>query len=86
MTKPAPLSLFTNETLVHRHGSRIAIACEGSAGFTQTGAIAIAIDKMAVATAPADFEFARTGQGGPGRWVMVADATAAGGRAMSRWV
>ena len=48
-----------------------AIACEGSAGLTQTGAIAIAIDKMAVATAPADFEFARTGQGGPGRWVMV---------------
>ena len=61
-----------------------AIACEGSAGFTQTGAIAIAIDKMAVATAPADFEFARTGQGGPGRWVMVADATAAGGRAIEQ--
>ena len=61
-----------------------AIACEGSAGFTQTGAIVIAIDKMAVGTAPADFEFARTGQGGPGRWVMVADATAAGGRAIEQ--
>ena len=61
-----------------------AIACEGSAGFTQTGAIAIAIDKMAVATAPADCEVARTGQGGPGRWVMVADATAAGGRAIEQ--
>ena len=61
-----------------------AIACQGSAGFTQTGAIAIAIDKMAVGTAPADFEFARTGQGGPGRWVMVADATAAGGRAIEQ--
>ena len=61
-----------------------AIACAGSAGFTQTGAIVIAIEKMAVGTAPADFEFARTGQGGPGRWVMVADATAAGGRAIEQ--
>jgi hypothetical protein len=61
-----------------------AIACEGSAGFTQTGALVIAIDKMAVGTAPADFEFARTGQGVPARWVMVADATAAGGRAIEQ--
>jgi glycosyl hydrolase family 59 (putative galactocerebrosidase) len=61
-----------------------AIACQGSAGFTQTGAIVIAIEKMAVGTAPADFEFARTGQGGPGRWVTVADATAAGGRAIEQ--
>ena len=61
-----------------------ALACEGSAAFTQIGAIMIAIDKMAVGTAPADFEFARTGQGEPGRWVIVADATAAGGRAIEQ--
>jgi hypothetical protein len=48
--------------------------CPGSPGLSQTGAIMIAIDKMTVGAAPARFEFARTGQGGPGRWVVVADA------------
>ena len=36
------------------------IACADTAGLTQTGAIMIAIDKMTVGAAPADFEFART--------------------------
>jgi hypothetical protein len=44
----------------------------------------IAIDKMTVGTAPADFEFARTGQGGPARWAVVADASASGGRAIEQ--
>jgi hypothetical protein len=61
-----------------------AIACAGSAGFAQTGAIMIAIDKMTVGAAPADFEFARTGQGGPGRWAVAADASASGGRAIEQ--
>src|ERR1035437_6987073 len=43
-----------------------AVACAGSVGYTQTGAIMIAIDKMTPGASPADFEFARTGQGGPG--------------------
>lgn len=50
------------------------ISCVGSAGLAQTGAIMIAIDKMTVGAAPTDFEFARTGQGGSGRWAVVADA------------
>jgi hypothetical protein len=33
----------------------------------------IAIETMEVGTAPADFDFARTGQGGAARWVVVAD-------------
>jgi len=44
----------------------------------------IAIEKMDVGSAPADFDFARTGQGGPGRWAVVADTTAAGGRAIEQ--
>jgi Galactocerebrosidase, C-terminal lectin domain len=61
-----------------------AIACAGSATLAQTGTVMIAIDKMNVGAAPADFEFARTGQGGPGRWVVISDATAAGGRAIEQ--
>ena len=61
-----------------------AIVCAGSAGFTQTGAIMIAIDKMTVGAPPAGFVFARTGQGGPAQWAVAADATAAGGRAIEQ--
>src|SRR3954471_9044403 len=61
-----------------------AIACLGTAGLTQTGVIMIAIDKMTVGAAPADFEFARTGQGGPAQWAMAADPTASSGRAIEQ--
>ena len=44
----------------------------------------IATEKMSVGQAPADFEFARTGQGGPGQWIVVDDATAAGKRAIEQ--
>jgi hypothetical protein len=44
----------------------------------------IAIDKMTVGAAPADFEFARTGQGVPAQWTVAADATASGGRAIEQ--
>jgi hypothetical protein len=60
------------------------IACAGSAGFTQTGVIMIAIDKMTIGAAPADFEFARTGQGGPGRWAVVADTSSVSGHAIEQ--
>jgi hypothetical protein len=61
-----------------------AFACVGSAGFSQTGVIMIAIDKMTVGAAPADFAFAHTGQGEPAQWAVVADATASGGRAVEQ--
>jgi len=60
------------------------IACGGSAGLSQTGVTMIAIDKMTVGAAPADFEFARTGQGGPAEWKVAADPTASGGRAIEQ--
>ena len=61
-----------------------AVACAGSVGYTQTGAIMIAIDKMTPGASPADFEFARTGQGGPGQWAVVADTSAAAGLAIEQ--
>jgi hypothetical protein len=61
-----------------------AIACMGTAGLTQTGVIMIAVDKMTVGAAPADFEFGRTGQGGPAQWAVAADPTASGGRAIEQ--
>src|SRR4051794_40789423 len=70
--------LFAAATLVG------AIACFGTVGRTQTGATMIAIDKMTVGAAPVDFEFARTGQGGPAQWTVSADATASGGRAIEQ--
>jgi hypothetical protein len=44
----------------------------------------IAIDGMSVGTAPDGFKLARTGQGGPSQWAVVADATATGGRAIEQ--
>jgi hypothetical protein len=61
-----------------------AIACAGSAGFTETGAIMIAIDRMTPGAAPTDFEFARTGQGGPALWAVTSDTSAAGGLAIEQ--
>jgi glycosyl hydrolase family 59 (putative galactocerebrosidase) len=60
------------------------VACAGSAGVAQTGAIMIAIDKMTPGAAPADFEFARTGKGGPGQWAVAADASVAVGLAIEQ--
>ena len=42
----------------------------------------IEIAKNAIATAPADFEFARTGEGELGQWIVVSDPTAIGGAAI----
>ena len=44
----------------------------------------IPIEKMTVGAAPPEFEFARTGQGGPSQWVVVEDATAASSRAIEQ--
>jgi hypothetical protein len=51
---------------------------------TQTGAIMIPVEKMTVGAAPADFEFSRTGQGGPSQWVVIEDSSAAGSRAIEQ--
>ena len=44
----------------------------------------IAIDRMAVGSSPAEFNFARTGQGGPAEWAVVSDPSADGGRAIEQ--
>jgi hypothetical protein len=61
-----------------------AIACAGSAALAQEGISMIVIEKMDVGSAPADFDFGRTGQGGPGQWVVVRDESATGGRAIEQ--
>ena len=61
-----------------------AVACAASIGLTRTGAVMIAVEKMTLGTPPNEFDFARTGQGGPGQWVVVADATAVRGRAIEQ--
>src|SRR5205085_2251147 len=40
--------------------------------------------KMMAGSSPAEFEFARTGQGAPGQWTVVDDPTAAGKRAIEQ--
>src|SRR5450830_74897 len=61
-----------------------AIACAGSAVLAQKGAPMIAIEKMDIGAAPADFDFELTGQGRPGQWVVTSDASATGGRAIEQ--
>ena len=59
-------------------------ACAATHGHAQTGAVVIAIEKMTAGSAPAEFEFARTGQGTSGEWVVVDDVTAASKRAIEQ--
>ncbi|HEX7966793.1 MAG TPA: hypothetical protein VF502_01135 [Stellaceae bacterium] len=53
-------------------------------GIAQASAMEIDLSKMAPGGAPPDFESARTGQGGPAQWVVVADETASQGRAIAQ--
>jgi hypothetical protein len=61
-----------------------AIACAAATGLAQQGTTMIAIEKMDVGGPPPGFEFARTGQGGPGQWAVVSDPTATGGKAIEQ--
>ena len=75
----ASIKRFLAETAV-----ACVIACGGTAGFTQTGATMIAINKMTPGAAPAGFEFERTGQGGPAQWAVTSDASATTGLAIEQ--
>ena len=44
----------------------------------------IAIEKMDIGKAPADFDFGLTGQGGAGQWVVTSDPSASGGRTIEQ--
>jgi hypothetical protein len=53
-------------------------------GFSQSAAMAISIAKMDVGSPPAGFQFARTGQGDLGRWIVVSDDSSFAGRAIEQ--
>jgi hypothetical protein len=44
----------------------------------------VPVGRMEVGGAPADFDFWRTGKGGPGKWVVVTAAAATGGKAIAQ--
>jgi hypothetical protein len=60
------------------------IACAGVAGLAQTAEISIGFGGTKIGAPPSDFDFPRTGRGGPGRWIVVSDPTANGGRAVEQ--
>jgi hypothetical protein len=53
-------------------------------GLAESNVVLVPIESMTVGSAPADFEFARTGQGGPGKWTVISDPTALDGRAIEQ--
>jgi len=52
--------------------------------FSQSAATVVALAKLEIGKAPADFVFARTGQGAPSQWTVVADETANGDRVIEQ--
>src|SRR5262245_25982785 len=58
--------------------------CSGTSGFSQSAATVIAIANMSVGSPPTDFKFARTGQGGPGKWNVVSDPSSFTGSAIEQ--
>lgn len=54
------------------------------AGQAQNGAVEIDLSRMEPGRPPRDFDTARTGNGAPATWIVVADATAASGRAIAQ--
>ncbi|HET7848246.1 MAG TPA: hypothetical protein VFL51_04195 [Pseudolabrys sp.] len=67
-----PLILLTATAVVVAE----AVVSGGSEGLSQSAATIVAIARMDIGTAPADFDFARTGEGRPGQWTVVRDVTA----------
>jgi Galactocerebrosidase, C-terminal lectin domain len=78
---------------MHRNGTSgvLAVALianvllySGSDGFCQSAATVIAIENMNEGSEPLDFRFGRTGQGDPGEWRVVNDATSYAGRVIEQ--
>ena len=84
MHETKPLDFPSIKRILAATAFACAVTCAGSAGLTQTGATMIAIEKMTPGAEPADFEFARTGQGAPAQWAVTADRSAAGGLAIEQ--
>ena len=62
----------------------LGIAATLSALSASAAAQAITFENDAPGKPPRDFEFGLAGEGGPGRWQIVADKTAAGGKALAQ--
>jgi Domain of Unknown Function (DUF1080) len=84
MDESRPSILSSNKLIFAAAVAAGAIVCAMSAALSQQGKHMIAIGKMAVGGPPAEFNFARTGQGGPAEWTVVSDASADGGRAIEQ--
>jgi len=61
-----------------------AVVCAQAPSLAQSGTTTISSGTMEIGSFPADFESKRTGQGGPGRWAVVTDPTAPGGRVIEQ--
>jgi hypothetical protein len=79
-----PLNFQSIKRILAATALACACACAASAGLAEAGAIMITIDKMTPGAAPTDFEFARTGQGGPAQWTVTSDTSAAVGLAIEQ--
>lgn len=60
------------------------VIVSGPDGFSQSAATVVAIAKMEVGAPPADFSFARTGQGSEGQWTVASDPTSFSGRVIEQ--
>src|SRR3954464_11147060 len=75
----SPIGLIQNAAL-----AACILACATLSAPAETGAAMIAIDRMTLGSPPAGFSFARTGRGAEGQSSVVADPTAAAGRAIEQ--
>ena len=84
MDETRPIDFASVKHILAATALACAITCAGSAGLSQTGAAMIAIEKMTAGAEPADFDFARTGQGEPAQWAVTPDRSATGGLAIEQ--
>jgi hypothetical protein len=62
----------------------IAAAATWLVGAGAAGAQVVTFGNDVAGTSPKDFEYGVAGEGGPGRWEVVADASASGGKALAQ--
>ena len=77
-------NFFPTTSMLLRALVAATLTCAGLPACAETGAVMTGIESMTIGSKPAGFTFARTGQGGDGEWIVTADATAAGGRAIEQ--
>src|SRR5262249_61457753 len=87
MLRGGRASLFPGSSCVTRENAPFAaaaaiLASVALGAVAQNATVKIDLANDGVGRPPADFEFARTGDGDLGRWTVVTDATAVDGLAM----